>query len=146
MAAIKKAYAWEFIKNFSQGVQTKIGERGMKLSGGQRQRLSIARAIIKNPSILILDEATNSLDSESEMAIQQALKGFMKDRTVIVVAHRLSTIQNADKIYLIEEGQVQEEGNHQELIQKNGIYKMLYDIQAGDFEKNRKILQEYELL
>ena len=146
MAAIKKAYAWEFIKDFSQGVQTKIGERGMKLSGGQRQRLSIARAIIKNPSILILDEATNSLDSESEMAIQQALKGFMKDRTVIVVAHRLSTIQNADKIYLIENGQVQEEGNHQELIQQNGIYKMLYDIQAGDFEKNRKILQEYELL
>jgi len=146
MTAIKKAYAWEFIKNFKKGIQTEIGERGIKLSGGQRQRLSIARTILKNPSILILDEATNSLDSESEMAVQQALENFMKDRTVIVVAHRLSTVQNADKIYLIDDGQVQEEGNHQELLKKNGVYKMLYEIQSGGFEKNRKIMQEYELL
>lgn len=146
MSAVKKAYAWEFIKNFEKGLNTEIGERGVKLSGGQRQRISIARAILKNPAILILDEATNSLDSESEMAIQKALKEFMKDRTVIVVAHRLSTVQNADKIYLIDDGQVKEDGNHQELIKKNGVYKMLYDIQAGGFERNRKIMQEYDLV
>jgi ATP-binding cassette, subfamily B, bacterial len=146
MMALKKAYAWEFIKDFEKGIETQIGERGVKLSGGQRQRLSIARAILKNPPILILDEATNSLDSESEMAIQKALKDFMKDRTVIVVAHRLSTVQNADKIYLIDDGKVQEEGNHQELIKKDGVYKMLYDIQAGGFERNQKIMQEYDLV
>lgn len=143
--ALKKAHAWEFVKDFSDGIQTKIGERGVKLSGGQKQRLSIARAILKDPKILILDEATNALDSESEVLVQDALDEFMKARTVIVVAHRLSTILSADKIYVIENGRVREEGTHETLVKKRGIYRTLYDIQSGGFEEKERIMREYEL-
>ncbi len=144
--ALKKAKAWEFVKHFKKGVNTKVGERGIKLSGGQKQRLSIARTILKDPAILILDEATNALDSESEVLVQEALEEFMHNRTVIMIAHRLSTIQNADTIYVIDNGKVKEKGNHAELVEKNGIYKMLYDIQSGSFAKQKKIMEEFELV
>lgn len=146
ITALQKAHAWDFIKTWKKGLLTEIGERGVKLSGGQRQRLAIARTILKDPAILILDEATNALDSESELLVQEALQEFMKDRTVIVVAHRLSTIIHADLIYVIEKGKVKEAGNHQQLLAKNGVYKMLHDIQAGNFERQKEILEEYELV
>lgn len=127
--AAKIANAHDFIMQTEHGYQTKIGERGSKLSGGQRQRLSIARAVLKNPPILILDEATSALDSESERLVQEALFNLMKNRTSIVIAHRLSTIQHADEIVVIQDGIIAERGNHEELQQHNGIYKKLSDIQ-----------------
>lgn len=127
--AAKIANAHDFIMQTEHGYQTKIGERGSKLSGGQRQRLSIARAVLKNPPILILDEATSALDSESERLVQEALFNLMKNRTSIVIAHRLSTIQHADEIVVIQDGIIAERGNHEELQQRNGIYKKLSDIQ-----------------
>ena len=111
------------------GYDTLIGDRGCRLSGGQRQRISIARAILKNPSILILDEATSALDTESERLVQDALEKLMKNRTTIVIAHRLSTIVNADRIYVLHEGKVKEVGNHEELIAKGGIYNKLVEMQ-----------------
>ena len=111
------------------GYQTLIGERGSKLSGGQRQRLSIARAVLKNPPILILDEATSALDSESEKLVQEALFNLMKNRTSIVIAHRLSTIQHADEIIVIHHGEIIERGTHAELNLQDGLYKKLSDIQ-----------------
>ena len=129
MQAAKIANAHDFIMQTENGYQTKIGERGSKLSGGQRQRLSIARAVLKNPPILILDEATSALDSESEKLVQEALFNLMKNRTSIVIAHRLSTIQHADEIVVIQDGMIAERGTHEELNQKNGIYKKLSDIQ-----------------
>lgn len=143
--ALKQARAWQFVKTFPKTIEAQIGERGIKLSGGQKQRLSIARTILKNPEILILDEATNALDSESEVLVQEALEEFMQNKTVIVIAHRLSTIQKAHLIYLIDEGQVKEQGTHQELIKLNGTYKMLHDIQAGGFDQQKKLMEEYEL-
>jgi ATP-binding cassette, subfamily B, bacterial MsbA len=113
------------------GYQTFIGERGSKLSGGQRQRLSIARAVLKNPPILILDEATSALDSESEKLVQEALFNLMKNRTSIVIAHRLSTIQNADEIIVIQHGEIIERGSHAELNRLEGLYKKLSDIQKN---------------
>jgi subfamily B ATP-binding cassette protein MsbA len=127
--AAKIANAHDFIMQTENGYETKIGERGSKLSGGQRQRLSIARAVLKNPPILILDEATSALDSESEKLVQEALFNLMKNRTSIVIAHRLSTIQHADEIVVIQDGTIAERGTHEELNQKNGIYKKLSDIQ-----------------
>ena len=127
--AAKVANAHDFIMQTENGYQTIIGERGSKLSGGQRQRLSIARAVLKNPSILILDEATSALDSESEKLVQQALFNLMEHRTSLVIAHRLSTIQHANEILVINEGIIAERGTHDELITKNGIYKKLNDIQ-----------------
>lgn len=127
--AAKIANAHDFILQTEQSYQTKIGERGSKLSGGQRQRLSIARAVLKNPPILILDEATSALDSESEKLVQEALFNLMKNRTSIVIAHRLSTIQHADEIVVIQEGAIAERGTHEELQQRNGVYKKLLDIQ-----------------
>ena len=127
--AARAANAEEFILKCENGYDTNIGNAGEKLSGGQKQRISIARAILKNPDILILDEATSSLDSESEKLIEDALSNLMKSRTSLVIAHRLSTIENADKILVINNGEIIEKGTHQELIQKSGEYKKLYDIQ-----------------
>ena len=129
IAAAKAANALEFIEELPKGLDTVIGEKGVKLSGGQRQRLAIARAIMKNPPILILDEATSALDTESERLVQEALETLMTDRTVLVIAHRLSTVTNADKIIVMEKGQIKEMGTHDELIQKNGLYSNLYNIQ-----------------
>ncbi len=128
--AAKIANAHEFIVKMEKGYHTNIGDRGGKLSGGQRQRLSIARAVLKNPPILILDEATSALDTESERLVQDAIQNLMKNRTSIVIAHRLSTIQHADKIVVMQQGEIIETGKHQELIAKNGIYKRLSDMQT----------------
>ncbi|MDH5598864.1 MAG: ATP-binding cassette domain-containing protein, partial [Cyclobacteriaceae bacterium] len=127
--AAKKAYAWDFIDKLPEGLNTIVGERGVKLSGGQKQRLAIARVILKNPSILILDEATSALDVESEHYVQLALEELMKDRTTIIIAHRLSTIRKVDKIMVINEGKVEESGSHDELMLLNGLYSNLVNIQ-----------------
>ena len=127
--AAKIANAHDFIMESENGYDTMIGDRGGRLSGGQRQRVSIARAILKNPPILILDEATSALDTESERLVQEALERLMKSRTTIAIAHRLSTIKNADEIYVLYEGEIVEQGQHEELIAKNGYYKRLYDMQ-----------------
>ena len=128
-AAAKAANALEFIEKTPNGFDTLIGERGAKLSGGQKQRLAISRALLKNPPILILDEATSALDTESEKKVQKAIEALMKDRTTLVIAHRLSTVQNADKIIVIDRGKVIETGTHQKLYKQNGVYRKLYDIQ-----------------
>ncbi len=128
--AAKIANAHEFIMASENGYDTNIGDRGGRLSGGQRQRVSIARAILKNPPILILDEATSALDTESERLVQDALERLMKTRTTVAIAHRLSTIKNADEICVIHEGHIVERGSHEELIQKDGYYKKLHDMQA----------------
>jgi len=127
--AAKVANAHDFIIQTEHGYRTFIGERGSKLSGGQRQRISIARAVLKNPPILILDEATSALDSESERLVQDALTNLMKNRTSIVIAHRLSTIQHAHEIIVIQQGQILERGKHEALISENGLYKKLIEIQ-----------------
>ena len=129
-AAAKIANAHEFIMNMEDGYQTNVGDRGGRLSGGQRQRISIARAILKNPPILILDEATSALDTESERLVQDALEKLMKSRTTIAIAHRLSTIKHADEIYVLHEGRIVEHGTHDTLLAANGYYKKLNDMQA----------------
>ncbi|MEA1875166.1 MAG: ABC transporter ATP-binding protein [Bacteroidota bacterium] len=129
IAAAKIAHAHDFIMEYENGYDTNIGDGGGKLSGGQRQRLSIARAILKNPPIMILDEATSALDTESEQLVQKALNNLMKNRTSIVIAHRLSTIKNADIICVMQYGEIVERGKHEELIDKNGIYTKLYNMQ-----------------
>jgi subfamily B ATP-binding cassette protein MsbA len=128
--AAKVANAHHFIMKMEQGYQTNVGDRGVKLSGGQRQRISIARAVLANPQILILDEATSSLDTESERLVQDALSKIMKHRTTLVIAHRLSTIRDADEIMVIQKGEIVERGPHDELIKANGIYKKLQDLQS----------------
>ena len=132
IAAAKSANADDFIKNLPQGYQTPIGERGLNLSGGQRQRMAIARAMLKNPQILILDEATSALDTESEKIVQSALDELMRGRTSFVIAHRLSTIFSADQIFVIDKGKICEFGTHQELLKLNGVYSHLYNIQFSN--------------
>jgi ATP-binding cassette subfamily B protein len=128
-AALRDANALEFVRALPQGWNTSVGEKGARLSGGQKQRLSIARALIRNPRVLILDEATSSLDAESEALIQEALERLMRNRTTFVVAHRLSTIQNAKRIVVMMNGSIAEIGTHAELLKKNGIYARLYSRQ-----------------
>ena len=131
--AAKAANAHEFIIQTPNGYDTVIGERGVKLSGGQRQRLTIARAILKNPDIMIFDEATSSLDNESEILVQEAIERMMKNRTTFVIAHRLSTIRNASKILVIEKGKIVQSGTHKELLlNADGLYKKLYEMQFRD--------------
>ena len=132
--AAKDANIYDFIMNLPDKFDTEVGERGVRLSGGQKQRISIARVFLKNPKILILDEATSALDNTTEILIQKALDKLSKDRTTIVVAHRLSTIRNADKIAVIQKGKVKEIGSHDELIDRNGIYTHLYNLQFKTYE------------
>ena len=129
-AAVKAAYVSEFSDRFEEGLDTLIGERGVKLSGGQRQRIAIARAVLADPKVLILDEATSNLDTESEALIQESLGELMKGRTTFVIAHRLSTIRKADQILVVEDGRIAEQGNHDDLIAKEGRYHQLFTYQA----------------
>jgi ABC-type multidrug transport system fused ATPase/permease subunit len=129
-SAAKKANALEFIDSFPEGFDTEVGDRGIQLSGGQKQRIAIARAILKNPTILILDEATSALDTKSERLVQEALDGLMENRTSFIIAHRLSTIRKADKILVLDHGEIVEQGTHEELIHKeNGVYVKLNETQ-----------------
>jgi len=130
IAALKTANAWEFVKQLPETIHTNIGDGGGKLSGGQKQRLSIARAVLKNPPIMILDEATSALDTESERLVQEALENMMKNRTSLVIAHRLSTIQKADNIVVLSKGEIVEQGKHEELLAKKGVYHSLVEMQS----------------
>lgn len=136
IAAAKQARCHDFISQLPQGYDTLVGERGVKLSGGERQRVAIARAILRNAPILVLDEATSSLDSESEALIQEALSELMKQKTVIVIAHRLSTIMQMDRIIVMQDGKVVDQGTHDELLKKVGVYQKLWNIQAGGFQSS----------
>ncbi len=133
--AAKQANAWQFIESFPDGLDTEVGDRGIQLSGGQKQRIAIARAILKNPTILILDEATSALDSESEKLVQEALGRLMQGRTSVVIAHRLSTIRNADCIHVLEEGRVIESGRHDDLIGQRGVYANLVELQGVEAQQ-----------
>ena len=128
-AAAKAANAHDFIMELPEGYNTMLGDRGVNISGGQRQRIAIARAILKDPRILVLDEATSALDTESERVVQEALNRLMVGRTSIIIAHRLSTIKNADRILVLDKGKLAEDGTHEELMNKNGLYAHLYQIQ-----------------
>jgi subfamily B ATP-binding cassette protein MsbA len=138
--AAKDANAHEFILETEQGYESLVGEKGVKLSGGQRQRLAIARAILKDPAILLLDEATSSLDSESEAQVQEALNRLMENRTTFVIAHRLSTVQHADKILVMDEGKIVEEGTHLDLLEKKGLYSHLYELQFRDLDEPKSMI------
>jgi len=130
--AAKRALVHDFVSKMPAGYDSRIGDRGVRLSGGQRQRIAIARALLRRPALLVLDEATSSLDSESERMIQRALEGLPEECTVVVIAHRLSTIERADRIVVVEEGRVVETGTHQDLIGKGGRYARLRDLQHLD--------------
>src|SRR5690606_4844691 len=133
IAVAKKAEAHDFIASLPEGYDTLVGERGVKLSGGQKQRVAIARAMLKNAPILILDEATSALDSESEVAIQKALHELMEGKTVIAIAHRLSTLREMDRIIVLEKGKIVEDDTHTKLVHKKGMYARLWKHQAGGF-------------
>jgi len=141
IAALQHAYAWEFVEKMEDGINSIVGERGITLSGGQRQRLAIARIFLKDPRVLILDEATSSLDSESEYYVQQALSNLMKDRTALIIAHRLSTIRDVDRIFVVEDGTIVEQGTALELLKIGGVFKRLYERQGffgpGDMSINQ---------
>lgn len=132
LQAARAAHAWEFIEELPDKLDAVIGENGVKLSGGQRQRLAIARAILRNPPLLILDEATSALDTESERNVQRALTGLMKNRTTLVIAHRLSTVQHADRIVVLDEGRILAVGRHHELLSRSAVYRRLYQTQFHD--------------
>jgi ATP-binding cassette subfamily B protein len=148
MAAAKAANAHEFVEKFEKGYETEIGERGLKLSGGQKQRIAIARALLKDAPILILDEATSSLDSRSEHLVQDALERLMKGRTIIIIAHRLSTIANVDQIITLSGGTVDEIGSPSKLAQSGGIYSQLLTLQRGGppTKRTKQRLQAFELV
>jgi len=135
VAAAQVAQAHDFISELPQGYDTVVGERGVTLSGGQRQRVAIARALLMQPRILILDDSTSSVDTETERLIQQALENLMQGRTTFVIAHRLSTVRRADLILVMQDGQIVERGAHNELIQAGGLYRQIYDLQLRDQEK-----------
>jgi len=145
IAAAQAANADEFIQKFDKGYDTEIGERGLKLSGGQKQRIAIARALLKDAPILVLDEATSSLDSKSEHMVQEALRRLMKGRTTLIIAHRLSTIQMVDQIITLRGGSVDEIGSPAKLAASNGIYAQLLQLQQGHTEASKKKLKEYEI-
>ena len=128
--ALRIANAWEFVKQLPSGINTVVGERGVKLSGGQRQRIAIARAAIKNPSFIVLDEATSALDSTSEKEVQRGLATLMKNTTSLIVAHRLGTIKDCDVIYVLEDGSIAESGTHKSLLDQKGVYAKLWENQS----------------
>ncbi|MBA4395239.1 MAG: ABC transporter permease, partial [Desulfobacca sp.] len=132
--AAQAAYAYDFIQRLPEKMDTLIGEQGVRLSGGERQRISIARALLKDAPILILDEATSSLDSDSEAEVQHALENLMQGRTTFIIAHRFSTIRKVDRILVLSNGKIVEEGNHDQLMELDGVYKRLYEIQFRDSE------------
>ncbi len=132
LAAAQVAEAHDFIMELPNGYDTIVGERGQKLSGGQRQRISIARAVLDDPPILVLDEATSSVDNETEAAIQRSLERITRDRTTIVIAHRLSTIRHADRIYVLDQGRLAEHGHHEDLLESEGLYSGLWKVQTGE--------------
>jgi ATP-binding cassette subfamily B protein len=140
--ALKMANAWDFVNKFPKGIESQVGERGVRLSGGQKQRIQIARAILKDSPILILDEATSSLDSKSEMEVQKGLDNLMKNRLTIIIAHRFSTIQNVDKIVVVDEGRIVDMGSPQELATRPGVYKDLLQYQISG---NKKLLASFEI-
>ncbi|HSJ29509.1 MAG TPA: ATP-binding cassette domain-containing protein, partial [Acidimicrobiia bacterium] len=131
-AAAKAAEAHDFVMTLPEGYETIVGERGQKLSGGQRQRISIARAILRDPAILVLDEATSAVDNETEAAIQRSLRYVSENRTTLVIAHRLSTIRHADTIHVLEGGRIVESGTHDELVDFDGVYAALWRVQTGE--------------
>jgi ATP-binding cassette subfamily B protein len=133
-SALGKAGALEFVQELSDGLDTVVGERGVKLSGGQRQRLAIARAILEDPSLLILDEATSHVDNETEVVVQRNVSEMAADRTTFVIAHRLSTVRDADRIVVLEDGRVEEVGSHQQLLERDGLYADLWRVQVGEVD------------
>lgn len=144
VAAAKAAQAHEFIVGFTNGYETIVGERGVTLSGGQRQRVAIARALLMNPRILILDDSTSSVDTQTEKLIQAALDTLMEGRTTFVIAHRLSTVRRADMILVMNEGQIAERGTHRELLARGGLYKEIYDLQLVDHAKFSEEMEDLQ--
>lgn len=140
--ALEMAQAWDFVKKLPKGMHSEVGERGVRLSGGQKQRIQIARAILKDAPILILDEATSSLDAQSELAVQSAMENLMRDRLTLIIAHRFSTLRDADRIIVLDEGKIVDQGTPGELANRPGIYSDLLRFQV---EGNKKLLASYEI-